>query len=109
MTATIKQLRTALTRMRAHILEMDFVTPDLVQLINETDVLMHNTINANKPDIIDGKHIAACQNCDWRGPRADLNPIQHIHQRVAPGEPMPAGECPRCGCLAHIKRSPDHD
>lgn len=27
--------------------------------------------------------------------------IQDIHERVAPGEPMPAGECRECGALVH--------
>ncbi len=40
-----------------------------------------------------------CQNCGQRWPFAALKEIQHIHQRVAPGEPMPSGECPDCGAL----------
>jgi hypothetical protein len=50
--------------------------------------------------------ICACQNCDWNGPRSALNPdIPHYHERVAPGEVEPDGECPLCGALAH-KTSP---
>ena len=44
---------------------------------------------------------SACQNCDWTGPEEALDPIKDIHQRVAPGEPMPSGECPKCGALCH--------
>jgi hypothetical protein len=46
----------------------------------------------------------ACQNCDWKGPESELKPIKDIGQRVAPGEPMPSGECPECGCLCHPVR-----
>lgn len=42
-----------------------------------------------------------CQNCDWTGPDSDLlwAEIKDLGERVAPGEPMPSGECPVCGCL----------
>jgi hypothetical protein len=40
-----------------------------------------------------------CQNCEWTGQDADLAPIYDIFERVAPGEPMPSGECPECGAL----------
>ncbi len=42
-----------------------------------------------------------CQNCGWRGAEERLEPIEDIFQRVDPGEPMPAGECPECGALCH--------
>jgi hypothetical protein len=44
----------------------------------------------------------ACANCCWTGKRADLHAIQHLGERVSAGEPMPAGECPKCGSLSHI-------
>lgn len=43
-----------------------------------------------------------CQDC--RALHEDgalITPIPDIHQRVAVGEPMPAGECPSCGALCH--------
>lgn len=45
-----------------------------------------------------------CENCDWTD---DLDPsadtaISHIWERVDPGEPMPAGQCPKCGALCHL-------
>lgn len=41
-----------------------------------------------------------CQNCDSLWMDGELiNPIHDLEQRVAPGEPMPSGECPECGCL----------
>jgi len=47
------------------------------------------------------KHL--CQNCDktWNDDEVEDFPEQHIHERVAPGEPMPSGECPDCGAACH--------
>jgi hypothetical protein len=45
--------------------------------------------------------LVACENCDWRGQPDDLQPVCDLLERVAPGEPMPAGQCPDCGALAH--------
>jgi hypothetical protein len=42
-----------------------------------------------------------CQNCWGQWEYSELNPIKDIMERVAPGEPMPAGECPECGALCH--------
>lgn len=44
---------------------------------------------------------AVCQNCGDTWPLEALKPIKDLHERVAPGESMPAGECPGCGCLCH--------
>ncbi len=46
--------------------------------------------------------ICSCQGCDWEGPESKLKEIADFHQRVDPGEECPAGECPECGCLAHV-------
>ena len=48
---------------------------------------------------------SACQNCDWVGDDTLLKPIQQLLERVAPGEPMPSGECPACGCLCHTVKT----
>jgi hypothetical protein len=50
-------------------------------------------------DMLDTNH--ACQNCDWTGEASTLNIIKDVFQRVAPGEFMPSGECPKCGALCH--------
>lgn len=43
-----------------------------------------------------------CANCDERFPEgAEFDPVSDILERVEAGEPMPAGECPKCGCLVH--------
>lgn len=45
-----------------------------------------------------------CQNCSEQYHLDDLNPIQDIFERVAPGEIMPGGECPDpdCGAVCHL-------
>lgn len=51
-----------------------------------------------------------CQNCHFEtSDQVALRSITDIYQRVAPGEPMPAGECPECGALVHLEdgRHPD--
>lgn len=52
-----------------------------------------------------GQPLAKCDNCDWTGPESQLNEIVDFDQRVAPGEPIPVGECSECGCLAHFIES----
>ena len=42
-----------------------------------------------------------CQDCGGVWPEVDLLPIRHLEERVAPGEPVPSGECPLCGALCH--------
>ena len=49
-----------------------------------------------------GASRVSCSNCEWSGMEEDCKDIADIHQRVGPGETMPAGECPECGCLAHL-------
>ena len=44
----------------------------------------------------------SCQCCDWTGRLGELGEIDRLYERVAPGEIMPAGECPECGALAHL-------
>lgn len=52
---------------------------------------------------------AACQNCPWEGPSSECKPIKNLLERVAPGEPMPCGECPQCGALCHPSAEDDED
>lgn len=48
-----------------------------------------------------------CQNCDnvYEHIEEIEQVIKDLHQRVAPGEKMPAGECPACGALVHIEEN----
>lgn len=43
--------------------------------------------------------LSECQNCGKIHTEENLADIKDYHQRVAPGEPAPTGECPDCGCL----------
>jgi len=52
---------------------------------------------------------SACQNCDWSGPDSLLGEIVDLHERVAPGEPMPSGECPECRCLCQPLDEPEYE
>jgi len=47
-----------------------------------------------------------CQNCQATHDEELLNEVKDIHERVAPGEPMPAGECPDCGAVCHEDERP---
>jgi hypothetical protein len=40
-----------------------------------------------------------CQDCAWKGDETDCNAIEDLFEQMAPGEPMPSGECPTCGAL----------
>lgn len=46
-----------------------------------------------------GKH--QCKFCGKVWIAAKLKDIRYLDERVEPGEPMPSGECPRCGDLCH--------
>ena len=40
-----------------------------------------------------------CQNCDWTGPIDALSEPAKLWERLNPGEPMPLGDCPKCGAF----------
>lgn len=48
----------------------------------------------------------ACSNCDYSGAMSALKPVTDLLQRISVGETVPAGECPRCGALAHLVKDP---
>lgn len=43
-----------------------------------------------------------CQDCNWQGQVEECEEVKNLTQRVAPGEPMPVGECPKCGALCQL-------
>jgi hypothetical protein len=45
---------------------------------------------------------ARCEKCDTVYEIAELKAITRLHERVKPGEEMPAGECAKCGALCHL-------
>ena len=46
---------------------------------------------------------AECDGCGRSFFWESLDPTCDLHQRVAPGEPLPAGQCPACGALCHAR------
>lgn len=48
------------------------------------------------------ENMSTCECCFKQWPIQALKPISDLLQRVIPGEPMPAGECPECGGLCHL-------
>jgi len=42
-----------------------------------------------------------CENCEKVWQDSQLSAIEDVHERVAPGEPMPSGQCPECGAVCH--------
>lgn len=51
--------------------------------------------------------LCVCGNCDWTGGAEDLEGIVDAQERLTPGSPVPAGQCPRCGALAYIAEEPE--
>lgn len=47
--------------------------------------------------------VQECQSCSRRWLEEQLNEVEDLSMRVAPGEPMPSGECPACGAVCHPK------
>ena len=42
-----------------------------------------------------------CDNCNWSGTADQTRPARDLWKRMDPGGPVPAGECPVCGCFAY--------
>lgn len=51
--------------------------------------------------MISEREQVACGNCNWTGPAGVLEDICDAQDRLEPGCPIPAGECPACGALAY--------
>ena len=49
---------------------------------------------------------ATCNNCLANWKTHELRPIKDVFDRIAPGEIVPAGECPDCGALCHLVQPP---
>lgn len=60
------------------------------------------------PTPSNGETRCHCQNCDWHGPIDEAEPVRDFWSRVAPGEVMPAGDCPECGALVHLIAGGEH-
>lgn len=55
-----------------------------------------------KPELDDRGDPVSCDNCDWTGYERDTTYINDYNERVDPGGVAPAGQCPKCGCLAYL-------
>ena len=45
---------------------------------------------------------ATCQYCGWNGTADRCGPLKNAWERIAPGDVMPAGECPECNASAML-------
>ena len=43
---------------------------------------------------------ATCQYCGWNGPADQCGRLKNAWERVEPGDPFPAGACPKCNASA---------
>lgn len=54
----------------------------------------------------------ACNNCDWKGTESQmlhtLCQMNHLHERLSPGEEIPAGECPECSACVYLVDPPEY-
>lgn len=55
-----------------------------------------------------------CNNCDWEGDDSDdgfteLGLCSDLYERLAPGEEIPAGDCPECRAFCYIVREEVED
>ena len=54
------------------------------------------------PQHYDDDAVATCGDCNSRFKAGELDPIKDPSQRLNSGDPLPAGECLRCGSLAYV-------
>lgn len=45
--------------------------------------------------------LLVCQNCEGAWHADEVRPVRDLAERVGPGEPVPADECPECGAVVH--------
>jgi hypothetical protein len=57
--------------------------------------------------IQDAEGPCSCANCDWKGDAEKLDMITDIQERITAGGVVPAGQCPECGALAYLDKTPD--
>lgn len=82
----------------------NFVVGEVMQGIYRAEdgsVLSKDKDAGCPPSGVESAPRSRCQNCDAVHEESALEDIRHYHQRVAPGEACPSGQCPDCGCLCH--------
>lgn len=88
--ASAKQAEEYICKWRPYVVGADALPPDTLRFSKAT------AIDATLP-------LMRCEDCESHWQESELKPIQDIHERVAPGERMPSGECPSCGALCHAE------
>jgi hypothetical protein len=77
---------------------------------HEYDDVLDEILKALENEVTDGDDVSKCQNCQREWPDSVLiNPIPDLMERIAPGEPMPSGECPGCGAVCQPVPKEDGD
>ncbi len=76
--------------------------PRLVEQLTKLNENLGVLLSSRTEEVSDQ---SKCQNCGWTGDEGMMkNPwpdIPDLTERMAPGEPVPSGECPECGALCH--------
>jgi len=54
------------------------------------------------PQHYDDDAVATCGDCHARFKAGELDPIKDPSERLNSGDPLPAGECLRCGSLSYV-------
>jgi hypothetical protein len=72
-----------------------------VSALTKSDLLETLRKDARNRHEDEGDSLHQCQNCGTLYLFSELtNPVPDLQERVAPGEPMPSGECPEADCRA---------
>lgn len=54
------------------------------------------------PQHYDEAAVTTCGDCQHKSTAVQLDPIRDPSQRLNSGDPLPAGECLRCGALSYV-------
>lgn len=56
-------------------------------------------------ELCDGRQVTVemyeCANCAERWDLGELADVRDLTERLAPGDEVPMGECPSCGCFCY--------
>jgi hypothetical protein len=81
------------------VFDIVFASTDIVAKVMSLDEWCALEIaRAAEMDTAFAESVTACQNCGGHWHHQELE-VDGLDERAAPGEPMPAGECPSCGAL----------
>lgn len=80
-------------------IEQESIRP-VMDIDQDFDAALNGIMSALKGDVA-SKSQSKCQNCERSWPTQMLPEVRDLRMRVAPGEPMPSGECPVCYAVCH--------